>query len=199
MKILGLTGSIAMGKSTTSKMLKRMSIPVYDADQCVHDLFQKDGAATVKIKKLFPSAVIGGTVNKEILSGLVFGKPSKLKALESIVHPLVKARRQEFLSLHRRLKTKRVILDIPLLFETNSEREFDYILVASAPWFIQRRRALSRPGMNVEKLNAILHRQTPDYKKRQMATVVIPTGLGKAYTFRRLRRWIVQISKSVHK
>ena len=196
MKILGLTGSIAMGKSTTSMMLKTMAIPVYDADKCVHDLFQKGGDATMKIKELFPTAIIGGAVNRHLLGSLVFGKPDKLEALESIVHPLVKAKRQAFLSLHRRRGTKRVVLDIPLLFETHSERDCDYILVVSAPWFLQRQRALLRPGMDIKKLKAILQRQIPDYKKRQMATVVIPTGLGKSNTFRKLRRWIVNASKT---
>jgi dephospho-CoA kinase len=196
MKILGLTGSIAMGKSTTSVMLKRMSIPVYDADKCVHDLFKKGGGAVTKIKQLFPTAVISGVVNRELLGDLVFDKPGQLIALESIVHPLVQAKRREFLSLHRRRKTKRVVLDMPLLFETKSEAECDYILVTSAPWFLQRRRALLRPGMNLKKLQNILQRQMPDNKKRNRADVVIPTGLGKAFALKKLRRWIASTKKN---
>jgi dephospho-CoA kinase len=196
MKILGLTGSIAMGKSTTSMMLKRMSIPVYDADKCVHDLFERGGGATKKIGELFPTAVIDGVVDRRLLGGLVFGKPEQLKLLESIVHPLVRAKRHQFLLLHRRRKSKKVVLDIPLLFETKSEVECDYILVASAPWFLQRRRALLRPDMNSKKLNDILQRQIPDYEKRRKSDVVIPTGLGKAHAWKKLRRWIARTNKN---
>jgi dephospho-CoA kinase len=196
MKILGLTGSIAMGKSTTSVMLKEMSIPVYDADQCVHTLFQKGGGAVTKIQERFPTVIIGGAVNRELLGRLVFEKPAQLKALEDIVHPLVKAKRQAFLSLHRRRKTKRVVLDIPLLFETRFDKECDYIIVVSAPLFLQRRRALLRPGMDLKKLTAILRRQIADSKKRKLASVVIPTGLGKAYALKKLRQWIAGNNKS---
>ena len=177
-------------------MLKRMSIPIYDAEKCIHELFKKGGGATIKIKNMFPSAIVDDVVDRKILGRLVFGKPDQLKILESIVHPLARQKRREFLALHRRRKTKRVVLDIPLLFETNSENECDYVIVASAPWFLQRRRALLWPGMNLRKLTAILQRQLPDHKKRKLCNVVIPTGLGKAYTLRKLRVWIASTKKT---
>jgi dephospho-CoA kinase len=193
MIIIGLTGSIAMGKSTTAQMFKKMHIPVYDADKTVHDLFQTGGEAVAEIACAFPSSVIKGAVDRAKLSAIVFNDSDKLKILEKIVHPLVNSKRRQFLLKQRRQKSKIVVLDVPLFFETKSTYSCDYIFVTSAPRFLQRQRALAREGMTIDKFKSILARQMPDHKKKQLAHFVIPTGLGKAYAYRILRQKMSEI------
>ncbi|MDC1427454.1 dephospho-CoA kinase [Rhodospirillaceae bacterium] len=193
MIIIGLTGSIAMGKSTTAQMFKKMYIPVYDADKTVHDLLQKGGEAVAEIACAFPSSVIKGAVDRAKLSAIVFNDSDKLKTLEKIVHPLVNSKRRQFLLKQRRQKSKIVVLDVPLFFETKKSYSCDYIFVTSAPRFLQRQRALARKGMTINKFKSILERQMPDYKKKQLAHFVIPTGLGKAYAYRVLRQKMSKI------
>lgn len=193
MIIIGLTGSIAMGKSTTAQMFIKMNIPVYDADKTVHGLFKKGGEAVDEITRTFPSSVIKGAVDRTKLSAIVFNNADKLEALEKIVHPLVNLKRRQFLLKQRRQKSKIVVLDVPLFFETKKTYSCDYIFVTSAPRFLQRQRALAREGMTIDKFKSILARQMPDHKKKQLAHFVIPTGLGKAYAYRILRQKISEI------
>lgn len=190
MRILGLTGSIAMGKSATARMLGRLGLPIHDADACVHRLFATGGRAVAPISDIFPDVVENGAVNRVRLGSRVFGKPNALKQLEAIVHPLVRDERDRFLALHRRRRAKLVVLDVPLLYETGGQGICDDVMVVSAPAFLQRRRALARPGMTPEKLASILARQMPDHEKRKRADVVIATGLGFADTYRRIVRYI---------
>ena len=173
-----------MGKSTTASMFNRRKIPVFDADKVVHNLFGKDGAALGLVGKHFPSAVTGNKVDRAVLGEIVFGDTDRLSILESIIHPLVDIERKRFLQSHRRGKTKMVVLDIPLFYETKRQYKSDFVCVVSAPSFLQRQRALGRPGMTQEKLNAILSRQMPDYEKRKRSNFVVSTGLGKAHTNR---------------
>ena len=182
MVIVVLTGSIAMGKSTTATMLRRRKIPVFDADAVVHNLFSKDGAAVYSIEKHFPTAIKEGAVDRTILSEIVFSDPQRLSFLESLIHPLVDRERRRFLQRHQRQKTNMVVLDIPLFFETKKRYKCDIVCVVSAPRLLQKQRALARPGMTWQKLNAILSRQMPDHVKRNKCDFIIPTGLGKAYT-----------------
>jgi dephospho-CoA kinase len=195
MRILGLTGSIAMGKSTAVKMLQRLKVPVHDADDCVHRLFVAGGRAVGPISKAFHGVVEGGAVDRRRLGAQVFGKPDELRKLEAIVHPLVRGERDRFLAVHRRRRTRLVVLDVPLLFESGGHRGCDEIMVVSAPGFLQRRRALARQDMTLGKLVSILARQMPDHRKRQLADVIISTGLGFADTQRRLVRYLKRRQK----
>ncbi len=188
MRILGLTGGIAMGKSAAARQLRRMGLPLNDADAVVHRLYAKGGRAVPAIRARFPEAVVAGAVDRQILGRLVFGKPEALKALERILHPLVRQETRAFLHRQARAGRALVVLDIPLLFETKGERLCDYIIVVSAPGFLQRQRALRRPGMTDGKLAAILARQTPDAIKRRRADYVVPTGLGFGFSLRHLRQ-----------
>ncbi|MBT5266156.1 MAG: dephospho-CoA kinase [Rhodospirillaceae bacterium] len=195
MIVLGLTGSIGMGKSTTASMLRRLGVPVHDADACVHRLFSSGGAAVEPVGAAFPDAVVDGAVDRTVLSSCVVGKPEALTRLERIVHPLVGRDRDAFLKRHSRAGHPLAVLDVPLLFETGGDARCDGVIVVSAPTFLQRQRVLRRPGMTQEKLDAILARQTPDYEKRRRADWVIETGLGYAFTYRRLRQVLRQASR----
>ena len=186
MIIVVLTGSIAMGKSTTASMLNRRKIPVFDADEVVHNLFSRGGALLGLVEKHFPSAVTGNRVDRVVLGKIVFGDPYRLSVLESIIHPLVDIERKRFLQTHRRSKTKMVVLDIPLFYETKKRYKSDFVCVVSAPIFLQKQRALRRPGMTQQKLDAILSRQMPDYEKRKRSNFIVSTGLGRAHTNRSL-------------
>lgn len=176
MIVLGLTGSIGMGKSTTARMFEEEGVPVHDSDATVHALYR--GAAVEPIRARFPAAVVDSVVDREKLAAEVLGKPDALRDLESIVHPLVRAETEAFLRKHREAGTKIVVLDIPLLFETHGEGRVDRIVVVSAPAEVQRERVLARPGMTVEKFEAILKRQVPDAEKRARADFVVDTGKG---------------------
>jgi dephospho-CoA kinase len=186
MLVLGLTGSIAMGKSTAAEMLRRRGIAVYDSDARVHRMLARGGRAVPAIAKRFPSVVRDGAVDRGALGGIVFGDPAALKALEAIVHPLVRQDQATFLRTHRRRRARVVVLDVPLLFEAGTYRLCDAALVVSAPAWLQRQRVLRRPGMTREKLAGILAKQMPDAQKRRRADAVIPTGLGKRPAWRGL-------------
>jgi len=190
-----LTGSIAMGKSTTGKMFSRRKIPVFDADKVVHELFKKNGAAVGLVEKYFPSAVTGDSVDRVALGQIVFGDPHRLSILESIIHPLVNAERKRFLQCHRRRKTKMVVLDVPLFYETKNQYKSDFVCVVSAPRFLQEQRALGRSGMTRQKLNAILSRQMPDHEKRKRSNFVVSTGLGRAHTNQVLAKILKQMRR----
>lgn len=174
MIILGLTGSIGMGKSTAANMFADAGVPVYSADDAVHQLYA--GRAAPLIEAAFPGTVVDGTVDRTKLSAAVLGKPEALKKLESIIHPLVHEEEAAFLVRARTHGADIVLLDIPLLFETGGERRVDKVAVVSAPAEIQRERVLSRAGMSEENLTAILARQMPDAEKRARADFIIDSS-----------------------
>jgi dephospho-CoA kinase len=179
MRILGLTGSIGMGKSTAAAMFRRDGIAVHDADAVVHDLLRRGGAAVPAVEAAFPGVVRDGAVDRRALGARVFGDPAALRRLEAILHPLVRRRLRRFLLQAGRRGDALVVLDIPLLFETRGERFCDGVAVVSAPRLLQRQRVLARPGMTPEKFAAILAAQMPDRDKRRRADWVVPTGLGR--------------------
>ncbi len=176
MIVLGLTGSIGMGKSTTAKMFIDEGIPVHDSDETVHRLYA--GIAAPLIEARFPGTVVDGVVDRGRLSQAVLGNPDAMRDLEKIVHPLVRADSDSFIARHRASGTPLVVLDIPLLFETGGRERVDRIVVVTALAEIQRARVLARPGMSEEKFAAILARQVPDAEKRLRADFVIDTGAG---------------------
>lgn len=176
MIVIGLTGSIGMGKTTTAALFAEEGVPVNDADQVVHDLYR--GEAVAPIAELFPDAVIDGVVDRRRLSKNLAKNPAKFGELEAIVHPLVRQREKEFLRQQREQKQPLVVLDIPLLFETGAENRVDKIVVVSCAPDVQRKRVLDRAGMTEEKFALILSRQMPDAEKRSRADYVIDTGLG---------------------
>jgi len=183
-RIIGLTGSIGMGKSTAAVILRSWRLPVHDSDATVHRLLGKGGAAVALVGKAFPGSIKDGAVDRRTLGAAVFGKPEELRRLEAILHPLVRDSERRFLKRH--IRSEAVVLDIPLLFETKAERRCDEVWVVSAPPAIQKQRVLRRPTMTPEKFQAILRQQTPDELKRRLGDRVIPTGLGKAVTIRAL-------------
>ena len=190
MRVLGLTGSIAMGKSTASAMLRRMGVLVHDADRVVHELLKRRGPASESIASTFPGVVRNGIVDRAALGALVFEDRAKLAKLESILHPLVRIDERAFLARARARRQRLIVLDIPLLFETGAEARCDGVMVVSAPRLVQLRRALDRKGMTRARLAAIEARQVPDAEKRRRADRVIPTGLGKRATWLALKRAI---------
>jgi len=193
MVIVGLTGSIGMGKSTAAKMLREMGVPVYDADAAVHALQAPGGAALPGIEAAFPGVVKAGVLDRQALGARVFGNKDALRRLEAIVHPLVGQKQRAFLRRAALAGEKLVVLDIPLLFEGMGERRVDATLVVSAPAFLQRRRVLARPGMTVEKFEGILRQQVPDALKRRKASIVIPTGMGLAPTRAALGKAVAEL------
>ncbi len=176
MIVLGLTGSIGMGKSTTLQMFADEGVAIYSADDAVHELYE--GEASALIGKAFPGSVTGRKVDRAKLAAMVLGKPDALKRLEAIVHPLVRQKELEFVERARKSGAALAVLDIPLLFETQGEKRVDKVLVVTADPQIQRDRVLARPGMTKEKLAAILARQMPDADKRTRADYIIDTGTG---------------------
>jgi dephospho-CoA kinase len=198
MLIVGLTGSIAMGKTVAARLLRRRRIPVHDADASIHALTGKGGAAVAAVAAAFPGCVRDGVVDRQELGRRVFGDPAALRRLEAILHPLARRAARDFVAAAARRRRPLVVLDIPLLYETGAERRLDAVVVVSAPAWLQRQRALRRPGMTPEKLDAILARQMPDRVKRRRADRVVPSSLGLAVTGRalaaalrglRARRW----------
>jgi len=171
---LGLTGSIASGKSTVGRMLAELGVPLIAADDVVHELYR--GAAVAPIEALFPGTTRNGEVDRAALSRTLVKAPGKLAALEAVVHPLVRAHIRAFLDEAERHGAKLAVADIPLLFETGADYGLDAVLVVTAPEAAIRERALSRPGMSVEKLEAILARQMPQAEKRKRADYLIDTG-----------------------
>ncbi len=178
MRIVGLTGSIGMGKTTTAAMFAAAGAPVYDADAAVHRLYAPGGAAVSAIEAAFPGVTEAGAVDRARLGARVLDDPVALRALESITHPLVLGDRAAFLAEAARAGAAVVVIDVPLLFETGGERLVHAVAVASAPQAVQRERVLARPGMTAAKLDAILARQLPDADKRARADFVVDTGLG---------------------
>jgi len=176
MFVLGLTGSLGMGKSTTAKMFVDEGIPVHDADAVVHRLYK--GAAVAPIEAAFPGTTRGGQVDRDRLGRRVLGDPAALARLESIVHPLVAEARERFLADSERSGAPVAVLDIPLLYETGGEARCDAVVVVSAPAEVQRQRAFERPEMTEAKYQAILAKQMPDAEKRSRADFVVDTSRG---------------------
>ncbi len=187
MVILGLTGSIAMGKTTAAGLLRRLGVPVFEADREVHALLARGGAAVPMVAAEFPGLVTDGAVDRSALGQWVFTDAQALADLEAILHPLVRQSEQRFLRAAALRRVPLVVLDIPLLLETGGERAVDATLVVSAPAFIQESRVFGRPGMTPERLQAVLGRQMADVEKRRRADFVVPTGLGRRETLRRLK------------
>jgi len=175
--VLGLTGSIGMGKSATADLFRRLGVPVHDADATVHRLYR--GRAAAPIEKEFPGTVSDGIVDRTKLGAAVFNDPERMKRLEAIVHPLVREEEDNFLKRLADLAPV-AILDIPLLFETGGERRCDATLVVTAPSSVQRARVMGRPGMTEEKFSAILAKQMRDEDKRARAHFLVDTGRGFA-------------------
>ncbi|AZO04226.1 MULTISPECIES: dephospho-CoA kinase [unclassified Mesorhizobium] len=176
MIVLGLTGSIGMGKSATAKMFAEAGVPVHDSDETVHRLYA--GKAAPLVEAAFPGTTEAGVVDRVKLASQVLGDPATLKKLESIIHPLVRADADAFLARHRAVGAPLAVLDIPLLFETGGRNRVDKVVVVTASPEIQRERVLARPGMSEEKFLSILAKQVPDAEKRRQADFIIDTGNG---------------------
>ena len=193
MKIVGLTGSIGMGKSAVAAMLRRLRVPVFDADAAVHALQGPGGALLPAIEARFPGTTGPAGVDRAKLGALVLGNTDELRALERIVHPAVGAMRSRFLRRHR--ARPMVVLDIPLLYETNAARRMAAVIVVSAPFGVQRRRVLRRKGMTEAKFRQILRRQVPDRIKRARADHVVETARPKYRTFADVRALVARLSR----
>jgi len=197
--VLGLTGSIGMGKSTAAKMLRRLGLPLHDADATVHRLFAAGGAAVEPVAAVFPDAVAGGTVDRRKLGALVFQDPPALRRLEAIVHPLVRTEAHRFLARQRRHRRPMAVLDVPLLYETGGDRLCDAVILVTAPRFLQELRVMRRPGMTRERLEAVLAQQMPDHEKRRRADFIVHSGRSRGHTFQQLRRIVRQLREEQSK
>lgn len=191
MFVLGLTGSIGMGKSTTARFFAEQGVPVHDADAAVHRLYA--GAAVAPLEAAFPGVTVNGGIDREKLSARIAADPAALKKLEAIVHPLVRAAEREFLAAAERAGAPVAVLDIPLLYETGGEQRCDAVVVVTAPADVQRRRVFERPGMTEAKFDALLARQIPDEEKRRRANFIVDSSQG----FDAARTQVRDILKSV--
>jgi len=178
MKIIGLTGSIGMGKSTTAQMFADLGCPVFDADAEVHKMYAKGGQAVPLIKAVFPDAIQDGAVNRQKLGEHMRSDPLNLKTLESFIHPWVGEARREFLDQAKAAEAKAVIFDVPLLFETGGDKNVDATIVVTAPYEVQRERVMARAGMTEALFEMILSKQMPDAEKRKRADYIISTDEG---------------------
>ncbi|MFD2204875.1 dephospho-CoA kinase [Kiloniella antarctica] len=197
MYVLGLTGSIGMGKSTAAEIFRRLKVPVHDADAAVHQLLGYKGAAVKSIEAIFPNVVQNDAVDRKKLGDEVFGHSKKLKQLEAVLHPLVRKKTHEFLGRNAHQRRKLVVLDIPLLFETEGYRFCDGVLVVSSPSFIQDQRVMSRKGMTASKYGSILKKQMPDSEKRALADYVIQSNQGKRHSYLRVKQLVDVLSTDV--
>ncbi len=196
--LLGLTGSIAMGKTTVAGMFRRAGVPVHDADGVVHRLLGRGGAAVEPVGQAFPGVVTNRQVDRQRLGMRVFGDPTALQRLEGLLHPLVRRAEQEAIAVAARRRVRLMVLDIPLLFETGAEHRVDHVAVVSAPSVVQRQRVLRRAGMTAAKLEWILARQMPDSTKRCHADYIIHSGLSKHHTLWQVHRLIRRIRAASH-
>lgn len=196
MIVLGLTGSIGMGKSTAADMLREMGVPVHDSDATVHDIMSPGGKAIPEVAGLFPEAynAANNSIDRAILGKIVFADDVKLKALEKILHPLVWESQAKFRKEMEDKGHPVVVLDIPLLYETGAEKRVDGVIVVSAPAFIQKKRVMARPSMTEERFKGILALQVSDHEKRSRADYVVNTGIGKAFAQRALRKIIESLT-----
>ncbi len=188
MVILGLTGSIGMGKTVTAGMFRSLGIPVHDADAAVHRILAENRDATGQIKNRFPGVSEDGSIDREALGARVFADEKALADLEAILHPAVRRDQFTFLARAARQRVPLAVLDIPLLFETGADFACDFVAVVTAPSCVQKHRVLRRPGMTCEKLKAVLSRQMPDTEKTRRADFLIHSGLGRHTALRDVRR-----------
>jgi dephospho-CoA kinase len=191
--VIGLTGSIGMGKSETAKMFARLGVPVHDADATVHALYDKGGLAVPAIASEFPDTIRDGAIDRAALAKRVTGDDAAMKQLESVVHPLVVRERDEFLAAAK--GEDFVLFDIPLLFETGRQSEVDAVIVVSAPHDVQRQRVLARPDMTAERFDAIHARQVPDAEKRAKADFVIETDKGLDHAFEQVKQVMAELRR----
>lgn len=182
-----------MGKSNAAHVLRRLGVPVHDADGAVHKLMGPGGRAVRRVAEAFPQALAGNRIDRKLLGDLVFGDTPALRQLEAIIHPLVRQSSRAFLDAAARRRMRIVVLDIPLLYESGGDKAVDAVIVVSAPRQIQRQRVMARPGMTEEKFRAILARQVPDAEKRRRADYVVFTGGHRGETFRQLKRIVGQL------
>jgi dephospho-CoA kinase len=194
MIVIGLTGSIGMGKSTTAEMFKAAGVPVISADEIVHELYRGD--AVKLIEAAFPGSTSGGVVDRQALSEILLRDPAGFKQLEAIIHPLVREREHAFLDQARIDGHAMALLDIPLLYETGGEKRVDTVVVVSCDPDIQRQRVLARPGMTEDKFDSIVARQLPDAEKRARADFVIDTGKGLEPARRQVADIIIQLGEN---
>lgn len=192
MIVLGLTGSIGMGKSATAKMFAEAGVPVHDSDEAVHRLYA--GKAAPLIEVAFPGTVVDGVVDRKRLSEIVLKDREALKRLEAIIHPLVRADANDFLNMYREAGAALAVLDIPLLFETGGRDRVNKVVVVTAPANVQRERVLARPGMTEEKFEAILAKQVPDDEKRKLADYIVDTSEGLVSARRQVAAVIADIT-----
>jgi dephospho-CoA kinase len=192
--VLGLTGSIGMGKSTAAGVLRRLGVPLYDADAEIHKMLGPGGSATAAVEAAFPG-VRGenGAIDRRALGQRVFGRPEELRRLERILHPMVRAVERRWVAQQRARGTKLVVLDIPLLFETDRIDRVDGVIVVSAPLRLQCERVMRRPGMSAERFAAILKSQLPDREKRRRADFVVSTSLSRASAARQITAIVRQV------
>ena len=193
--LIGLTGSIGMGKSETLKMFAKLGLPVYDADAAVHALYERGGAAVAKIAEAFPGSVKDGRVDRGELARQVAADASAFARLEAIVHPLAADAQRAFIEEVAAKGAELVVLDIPLLFETGSHARMDAVVVVSAPREVQRARVLSRKGMTKDRLDNILSRQMPDAEKRAKAHFVVETDQGLDHAFEQVKKIVAELTK----
>ncbi len=195
MIIIGLTGGIATGKSTTADLFLERGIVVFDADRCVHQLLGVAGLAVAKVVEVFGDDIVGadGAVDRKVLGNRVFQNAADRRKVEKILHPLVAKKRDEFLSLHREAGAQILVLDVPLLFEVGTHELCDLIVVTTVAPDIQRERALAREGMTGDKLNGILKSQMPLTKKLERADLILDTGTDLNTTRQKLFSWLDQI------
>ena len=192
MLIVGLTGSIATGKSTAAALLRRLNFQVHDSDKAAHQLMGPGGRAVDDILSLFGSEVVNmaSGVSRIRLGNIVFSDPAKRVLLEQILHPLIREQKQKFIQQNRLQRRKVVFLYVPLLFETGGDRDCDRVITVWCPEFLQTVRALRRRGMTEEKLRAVVNVQWSQSKKCQLSDLALPSSLGQAETLRRLKRWL---------
>ena len=188
MLVIGLTGGIGMGKSAAAAHFAKSHIPVFNADACVHRLYEGEGVPAIEVE--FPGVTRAGQVDRTLLAAEIAGKPERLKTLESIVHPLVVRAEIDFLIEAEKKGAALAVLEIPLLFETGAEQRVDVTIVLSAPHHVQRARALARPGMTVDKLEHLLARQLPDPEKRARADYVVDSATGLAHMHEQIDKLI---------
>ena len=193
--VIGLTGSIGMGKTETAKMFASLGFPVFDADAAVHALYERGGAAVVPVGQAFPGAVNDGRIDRQAMVAAVMNDPAAFALLEAIVHPLVEREENAFIAAAAAKGAEFAVLDIPMLYESGREQRMDVVVVVSAPEEIQRARVLSRPGMTEERLTLILKRQLPDAEKRARADFVVDTGQGLDHAFEQVKRIVQELRR----
>ncbi len=191
MMVIGITGGIASGKSTIARMIARRGIPHLDADKLVHRLLARDRPTIAAIEKQFPGTVVNGAVDRRLLGASIAGDPGKLKRLEQLLHPLVRAAEEQAILLAGRQRRRAILLDIPLLFETGAEVLCDVVIAAHAPLPMRKRRALAR-GMSEATVARLVSRQLTEAERNRQADIVIPTTIGKAHTRRMVEALLKQ-------